>query len=1297
MDEIDPNAAALLAEDPIDPEAAALLAEDGAAPTDVPAPTEKGLLQSFGEAAVKDAAAVGGGIWKSIFETKDFVFGEPAEADKSGLRRRVEATQRRLTEESPVYGLAGSISQFAAGMVGLGKVLKAGTALSVGGRILAPATWAPAAKLATEAAKTTTLAAESAKAATVGAVAFDPWEERLSNLVEQYPTLSNPLTRYLAADPNDSATEGRLKSVIESLGMDAALVGVFKAVKLLRAGDTKGATQALDAVPSQAEEVVQAPPPKPVNVQDYMTSEGAKGAAPGQDNIPKVDLGTPANDSPPSRPAVAQGNLALADEPPTAQPPANDPRVSDVGVRTGDAAVQPPEPANVNMFNDDLAPRDVGPANDNKGFEQLFLEATTPKTEGVIDPRAGEPKPTPASEVASPTAGSEGPVLQRLQSPTSGGKAATPPKVLAVGEETSEDLLKAVTKDAEALETYGSREAAEEAGHTFAQGGSIPWQKLNTPEDLSTFLARAAKAMEPQLDAAKGGAVLSDARLNRLVDQRVTAYGDNPQDVLALFEKSGIGARTLAANMEAADAVAVKLADEAYEVALKIKEGRLEDWGGDRAAAMAEFAKRTGLAMTTFGHARSMLSNAARTLRRGRGDLERLSFKEIQQLKDMDPETLLGIIQGTKGDAQAIRDVLSKPGIVAKARDAATYLLVNNLLWGWKTHVVNLTTSGYMLAARPGEKIVGSLFMKGAAGSAVRRQALYEYKAFTATLADSFQAAMDAWKINDSVMDPHQVEAFASSHAGAEALPFRPVNNILDYGYNAISAVWQGLGFPTRALGAVDEMVKQIRYRSVVLADAQVEADGLGLVGGARTKFVEGRLNAAFDANGGATNMRALQEARVTTFQQELLPGTFGRSVQGFVANHPTLRFVLPFVKTPTNVLRYGITYSPGLNLLQSDFKAALSGKKGAEAQAQAAGQMSLGLLAVATAATLVADGRFTGTGPKDPRTRSQLLATGWQPNSIVWRNDDGTATYIPLGRFDPVGLPFGIIADLMDILQHPEKTEDVEMPAVALALAVAQQVTDRTYLQNLNQFIQALSDPGKNGGKFANNLAGNMVPAASGLKAYVSNDPYMREVRNMVDGMMSRVPGLSESLPAKYDAYGDPVTVRKNLASTVEDDVVDQEMIRMAMEFGRGVVVPPSPHRGDVGDLRDIVLEDGKTAYEKLQVYAGHPHGAPSLKSSLARIIQTDAYAKAPDGDSATDGTKQWILAGIVNKYHQSAQKRLLAESEIYRAASLEKTMKAAAAYTASQSPSDAQSQGGGLLQQLNDLAGTYGLRLGQ
>ena len=46
---------------------------------------------------------------------------------------------------------------------------------------------------------------------------FAPHEERLSNLVQSFKELQNPVTEYLQANPDDSAAEGRLKNVLEGL------------------------------------------------------------------------------------------------------------------------------------------------------------------------------------------------------------------------------------------------------------------------------------------------------------------------------------------------------------------------------------------------------------------------------------------------------------------------------------------------------------------------------------------------------------------------------------------------------------------------------------------------------------------------------------------------------------------------------------------------------------------------------------------------------------------------------------------------------------------------------------------------------------------------------------------------------------------------------------------------------------------------------------------------------------------------------------------------------------------------
>ena len=72
-----------------------------------------------------------------------------------------------------------------------------------------------------------------------GAVAdfsvFDPHEARLSDLIEEVPALKNPVSEFLAADPEDSAAEGRLKNAAEGLGLGVLTDGLILSLRTLRA------------------------------------------------------------------------------------------------------------------------------------------------------------------------------------------------------------------------------------------------------------------------------------------------------------------------------------------------------------------------------------------------------------------------------------------------------------------------------------------------------------------------------------------------------------------------------------------------------------------------------------------------------------------------------------------------------------------------------------------------------------------------------------------------------------------------------------------------------------------------------------------------------------------------------------------------------------------------------------------------------------------------------------------------------------------------------------------------------
>jgi len=74
---------------------------------------QKSLLQRAGDVW----KSVGGGIAKAGMETKDFVFGEPAEEDKWQIRKDLERRSTELNSESAVNAAASGVAQIVTGLV----------------------------------------------------------------------------------------------------------------------------------------------------------------------------------------------------------------------------------------------------------------------------------------------------------------------------------------------------------------------------------------------------------------------------------------------------------------------------------------------------------------------------------------------------------------------------------------------------------------------------------------------------------------------------------------------------------------------------------------------------------------------------------------------------------------------------------------------------------------------------------------------------------------------------------------------------------------------------------------------------------------------------------------------------------------------------------------------------------------------------------------------------------------------------------------------------------------------------
>ncbi|GGE23482.1 hypothetical protein GCM10011390_48620 [Aureimonas endophytica] len=1122
---------------------------------------EAGLGQPI--SSTVHAATLGG--LAAAHETADFV---KERLTGSGFDHpEFDAEVRKAKEGGIVDGLALGIGQFAVGMIGAGKLIALGKAAPIIGGAL------EAAGSAIAATRRGRFAAETVKLGAVSAVAFDPHEERLSNLLQD-SVIGNPLFEYLAADPDDSTAEGRWKAFLESTFLDAALAVpklLTVGAKIARAqirGDTAGMARLAD------------------------------------DGLAEINAAARAGD--------AEVPAALAD---------------DIAPKPVDA----PQPATIEGGLDEAAPA-VG-----RSADDAAPVATVDETAPVAAVKATEAR----------------------------SKFDLLPKPTQTDEDTAK-LLDAMRSDTDAIAQHGSRLRAINSGHAFGRGETIPYPKLGDTAEVNAFLARVVDAEEERIVAVKGVAVLHDADVERIALDRAKLFGEDPSDFIARLEGSAEASVKMVADAEAGRLIVNRLAGDLTSLAQRLQLGDFSEFGGDRARAFQEFARRHAMLSSVHASTAAITSNSARATRLAGVRLV-VDPAAVEAIPIHDTERLIGLYAASDGTPQSIRR-LADPSLFAKGMDVAKFILVNNLISGWTTQIVNMLGNSYMVGIRPLERIIGALpgtAMGREESGLIVRQALHQYAYTTTAFIDGFRSAVQTLKTRDSVLAPQTTELYRTLQGPAQAVPsqtWRPWSTPEGAIHNVFASILPKaalnvIGTPMRLAGFTDEMAKQTVYRSSVMAKAHMEAASeaarLGLQGDEARAFAKDyarqKVEAAFDAAGRGTDTAALEEANIATFSQDLIPGTWGNTVQRAKLSHPGLGFILPFTKTPTNILRYGWKMTPGLNLLQAEYREMLLGRMGGEAQAQAMGQVAIGTSGMLAAASLASMGTITGGGPQDPKQRQALLATGWLPYSIVKENADGTKTYVSYGRLDPIAIPFGIIADIQDAIAAMGRDEGLDdagalewaqTASLALGIALTKQFRSKSYLKGFSDFMEMVVDPDQKVGSFAGQMAANFVPFASLLRQ-TDPDDTMRDARTMVDKIMDTIPGLGTGLSPRYDAFGDPVLSRNGLWTSDKAGIVDREMQRLALENG-AAPTRVSPTRDAGVDLRDITMTDGefagRNAYEMYQELAGHLPRGPALKDVVAKLIESRSYRLAPDGDAGTPGTKLNVLTGLMGKYRADA-----------------------------------------------------------
>lgn len=596
------------------------------------------------------------------------------------------------------------------------------------------------------------------------------------------------------------------------------------------------------------------------------------------------------------------------------------------------------------------------------------------------------------------------------------------------------------------------------------------------------------------------------------------------------------------------------------------------------------------------------------------------------RLADGDPDVLAPLV------ADLMRESAEAAGKKKQSMSALQKYRYINLLSGAKTHLKNISGMIYKTIERP----MGYIFRGSLQGDdQLLMEGVDELIGLATEAGESLTRARKAWRAGRPQLDPMIARETGLEDVSAGA-------KLVDKLYHS----------PLTALMTEDEFFKSLNYRTRIRAIAL--RDGRELFANlppaeraARlAAHVETTMDAAFTRTGAASNRDALNIAREAVLQEELSPT--GKKIEALMdINGPTLgklgaikplRFFFPFVKTPINMVIHVTRRTPGIWRFSKVMTREMSGELGEDIAEKAAARLQIGVDAYAMFAVWAAAGNITGTGPKNPEARRQLLATGWRPLSF---RIPGTEKFITYNLLEPLSTMIGMVAAMGEVsftLTEDAHKDGLGEAAAVLALAIAENATDKTFMSGLDDLSGVMGGSRSAAERFAASVVGQHIPF-SGLVSQLNPDGMARELRGVQDRILSRIPYFSSTLEPRRNMFGTTMPKESYLERTVLPFAVSEQgsteqarlMQRLQQDIGTDVVLP-SPQETMFGE---IDLTDRDTFSEN-----------DSRQSPLDRQMELLSTGVARSSGPSIPGTLSIPVGGDLPPYEDAL--RAMVEGDV-------------------------------------------------
>lgn len=577
-------------------------------------------------------------------------------------------------------------------------------------------------------------------------------------------------------------------------------------------------------------------------------------------------------------------------------------------------------------------------------------------------------------------------------------------------------------------------------------------------------------------------------------------------------------------------------------------------------------------------------------------------------------DELATLIANSNSAAQVGR---AAQGLLAKNVDKLVEYWINSNLSAVTTQVANVVSNAATTALLIPETAIAALVGRGPErvyfGEVAETLKGLVYGASTA-----MELAKTAFRMEQSVLNNTPTDSYTGGAIGGRLGKF--------------------IRIPSRLLLAGDQFFQVINRDASMRSLLYRRAKQQGMTSADARQFVDDHMNGALPIPEDIRE-QALAKAQYQTFTNDLdrkgaLEDLANFAIQ-FRRKHPTAAFIIPFIRTPVNIVRYMQDRSLAA-LLDPDIRAAL--REGGPKRDEAVSRMVLGTGVSLMALSLAAEGIVTGSGPSDPDERKAWEAAGNRAYTIKIGD-----TLVQYNRYAPWGLTIGIAADMHELIQEASKEENtfkmLQGAFFKLMQSVAKNVFDQTMITGISNLNKAIIDPERYGDQVFYSLMAPLVPGI-GNNIARTFDPTIKEVDNVVEALAQRIPGVRPSVGVQRKPLGEErrLTEGEDTAANmigrfllpgfqgqVEKDPVYGEL--QAINY-----IPGKPNKAIRIRGKDYELEDDQV--NRLVELAG-----PRIKSRLTALMARPAYARL------SEDRKQEIIERIVRRERKIARLKLIRE----------------------------------------------------